>query len=108
MNDTSATRDMVGKALRLPISATEGGCPTIKERAQSLRERVSIWRTICVASDAGADRAIQFAALHRETRARFLWGNDATIDDRHCLVLGHGATRSQYSVLQTVLACCRS
>src|SRR4029453_8692856 len=57
--------------------------PYNKERAQSLRGRIPIWRTICVASDTGADRAIQFAALHRETRARFLWGADATVDARH-------------------------
>ena len=83
MNGAWATRDIIEQMLRLLISATEGGCPTIKERAQSLRGRIPIWRTIRVASDAGADRTIQFAALHRETRAQFLWGADATIDDRH-------------------------
>src|SRR5438874_9255526 len=89
-------------------SASPCGCPAIQNRAHFPREGISIRRTICLAPNARADCAIQFAALHQQACAWLLWRADATIDNGHRLVLGRSAARSRDRILQTVLSSCRS
>src|SRR5579885_2782931 len=79
-------------------------CPRTKERAQSFRERISIWGRLCLASCAGAHRTVESSAFHPEARVKLLRRAAATIDRRHRLVLGDRAARARHSVLPTLLA----
>src|SRR5438034_4430677 len=53
-------------------SASPCGCPAIQNRAHFPREGIPIRRRICLAPNARADCAIQFAALHQQACAWLL------------------------------------
>src|SRR5437773_10936456 len=62
------------------------GCSAIQNRAHFPREGISIRRRICLAPNARADRAIQFAALHQQACAWLLRRADAKIDNGQRMV----------------------
>ena len=81
-------RKCAGESARAPRT-----CCSARVVAHSRRERVSIRRRIRLVAITGADCKIESPAIHRETSARFVRRTDATIYDRHRLVLGHACLR---------------